>query len=178
MQQVYDVCEAKGLVVPTVYQGLYNPVNRKCEEELLPLLRKLGISFNAYSPLAGGFLTKTKEHVVNEEGRFAKDQFFGLYGKMYNNEPFLEAHEDWGTIADEEGVTRAELAYRWMYYHSSLKGELGDGILLGGRQIQLEEIFESINRGKLSNQAVKRIQELWEKLQPHVKFIDNFGAMQ
>ncbi|KAH6675934.1 aldehyde reductase [Halenospora varia] len=133
VQQVYDVCKAKGLVLPTVYQGLYNPVNRKTEEELLPLLCTLEISFNAYSPLAGGFLTTTREDVVNGEGRFSKDQYRGLYAKMYSNEPFLEAHDEWGRIANKESVTRLELVYRWMCYYSSLKGRLGDGILLGRR---------------------------------------------
>jgi aflatoxin B1 aldehyde reductase len=178
VQHVYDVCKANELVLPTVYQGLYNPVNRKTEEELLPLLRILGISFNAYSPLAGGFLTTTREHVTNGKGRFSKDQYRGLYAKMYNNEPFLAAHDAWGKIADEENVTRLELVYRWMCHHSSLNAELGDGILLGGRLSQLEETFEIINRGPLSDEAVNRILELWEKLQPHVNYIDNLGAMQ
>ncbi|KAE9362652.1 aflatoxin B1 aldehyde reductase member 2 [Stipitochalara longipes BDJ] len=178
VQQVYDMCKSKGLVPPTVYQGLYNPVNRKTEEELLPLLRKLGIRFNAYSVLAGGFLMKSREHVTNHEGRFSKDQFRGLYSKMYNNKPFLEAHEKWGNIADEEGVTKLELAYRWMCYHSSLSADLGDGILLGGRLGQLEETFHGIAHGPLPEKVVKKIQQLWERLQPHVNYIDNLGAMQ
>lgn len=178
VQQVYDVCEAKGLVRPTVYEGLYNPVNRKPEEELLPLLRKLGVAFNAYSPLAGGFLTKTREHVVSEQGRFAKDQYRGLYREMYNNEPFLEAQDEWGRIADEEHVTKMELAYRWMYYHSSLKAEFGDGIMIGGRLEHLEETIESVSWGPLSERAVKKVEELWEKLQPNVKYLHNLQAMQ
>ncbi|KAN0105861.1 aflatoxin B1 aldehyde reductase member 2 [Hyaloscypha variabilis] len=177
VQQVYDVCKANGLVLPTVYEGLYNPVNRKTEEELLPLLRKLGIRFNAYGVLAAGFLTKTREHVVNHEGRFSKDQFRGIYAKMYNNAPFLDAHDEWGRIANEEGVTRLELAYRWMSYHSSLRAELGDGILLGGRLGQLEETFHAIAKGALSEGAVEKIQKLWVKLEPHVNYIDNLGAM-
>ena len=178
VQQVYDICKAKGLVLPTVYEGLYNPVNRKPEEELLPLLRKLTISFNAYSVLAGGFLLKSREHIVNEEGRFAKDQYRGLYGRMYNNEPFLEAHDTWARIAEEEGVTKLELAYRWVCYHSSLKAELGDGVIVGGWAGQFEETFDSISRGPLTEQAVERIQGLWEKLQPNVKYLHNLQAMQ
>jgi hypothetical protein len=42
----------------------------------------------------------------------------------------------------------------------------------------LEETFKIINRGPLSDEVVKRIQALWEKLQPRVKYIDNLGAMQ
>lgn len=51
-------------------------------------------------------------------------------------------------------------------------------ILFGGRLPQLEETFKIINRGPLSDEVVKRIQALWEKLQPRVKYIDNLGAMQ
>jgi aflatoxin B1 aldehyde reductase len=178
VQQVYDVCKAEGFVLPTVYEGLYNPVNRKPEEELIPLLRKLGVAFHAYSPLAGGFLTKTRQDVVKEQGRFAKDQYRGLYREMYNNEPFLEAQDEWGRIAEEEHVTKMELAYRWMCYHSSLKAEFGDGVIIGGRLEQLEETIESVHRGELSEHAVKKIQELWEKLQPNVKYLHNLQAMQ
>jgi aflatoxin B1 aldehyde reductase len=52
---------------------------------------------------------------------------------------------------------RLELVYPWMCYHSSFKGRLGDEISLGGRLSQLEKTFESIKRGPLSAEAVKRI---------------------
>ncbi|TVY80896.1 Oxidoreductase sirO [Lachnellula suecica] len=176
VREVYDICKAKAFVLPTVYQGLYNPVNRKQEEELLPLLRKLGIAFNAYSPLAGGFLVKSHFDVTNNEGRFNKDTFGGLYNEMYNNGPYLVAHAEWGRIAKEESITRAALAYRWMNFHSALKTEFGDGMLLGGRLPQLEEAFEALDQGPLSDSATESIQKLWEKLQPHVKYAHNLEA--
>jgi aryl-alcohol dehydrogenase-like predicted oxidoreductase len=177
VQHVYDVCRDKGFVLPTVYEGLYNPVNRLPEEELFPLLRKLGIAFNAYSVLAGGFLTKTRSHIINGEGRFGKDQYRGLYSEQYNNEAFLQALNDWGAVAEQEGVTRADLAHRWMVHHSALKADLGDGILLGGRFSQLEEMLDGIKRGPLSETAVEKIQGLWERLRPSVKYENNLQAM-
>jgi aflatoxin B1 aldehyde reductase len=42
---------------PSVYQGLYNPLNRMVEKELLPLLQKNNCSFVAYNPLAAGLLS-------------------------------------------------------------------------------------------------------------------------
>ena len=51
------LCDAHTLAKPTVYQGLYNPLNRKVEEELLPVLRQYGCAFIAYNPLAAGLLT-------------------------------------------------------------------------------------------------------------------------
>lgn len=42
------VSEEKGYVKPSVYQGQYNAVCRRSEENLLPTLRKNGIAYNAY----------------------------------------------------------------------------------------------------------------------------------
>ena len=70
VQKVYDICKEKGYPLPEVYQGNYSAVARKQEEVLFPTLRKLGISFYAYSPIAGGFLVKTKQQVLDGAGRF------------------------------------------------------------------------------------------------------------
>jgi aryl-alcohol dehydrogenase-like predicted oxidoreductase len=43
VQKIYDVCKREGYPTPSVYQGDYSAIARKQEEELLPLLRKLGI---------------------------------------------------------------------------------------------------------------------------------------
>jgi aflatoxin B1 aldehyde reductase len=51
MARAFDLCQEHGLTPPSVYQGLYNPLNRLVEEELLPILKKNGCSFIAYNPL-------------------------------------------------------------------------------------------------------------------------------
>ena len=43
VQKIHDICKREGYPLPTVYQGDYSAIARKQEEELLPLLRKLGI---------------------------------------------------------------------------------------------------------------------------------------
>ena len=43
VRKIYDICEREGYPLPSVYQGDYSAIARKQEEELLPLLRKLGI---------------------------------------------------------------------------------------------------------------------------------------
>jgi aflatoxin B1 aldehyde reductase len=77
VQEVYDHCKENGYVLPTVYQGNYSAVARKQDTLLFPLLRKLGISFYAYSPIAGGFLTKTKQQIEEGAGRFDQSTFIG-----------------------------------------------------------------------------------------------------
>ena len=168
VQKVYDICKRNGWVLPTVYQVLYNPVNRVPEEELFPLLRKLGIAINAYSPLAGGFLTNPKANIVNRRGRFNPANFGGFYAEMYNKQPYLDAHDEWCRIAEKAALPRAEIAYRWMEHHSALKAEAGDGIVLGGRLEQIQDGFDALKAGPLRDEVVKAIQSLWDNLRPQL----------
>ena len=52
VEEAYRICEEKGYVRPSAYQGQYNPLTRGGEQELFPLLRRLGMRFYAYR-LAG-----------------------------------------------------------------------------------------------------------------------------
>ncbi|KAH9261471.1 hypothetical protein BASA81_000127 [Batrachochytrium salamandrivorans] len=54
---IYHLCQQRGWVVPTVYQGVYNVLARDVEPELFPALRAHKIRFLSYNPLAGGLLT-------------------------------------------------------------------------------------------------------------------------
>ncbi|KAF2172491.1 hypothetical protein M409DRAFT_17725 [Zasmidium cellare ATCC 36951] len=174
VQKVYDHCKAKGYVLPTAYQGNYNAIARKQETLLFPTLRKLGIAFYAYSPLAGGFLTKTKEQIKEGAGRFNTSSDPGMYTDMYSRPSLLEALADWHAIAKEEGVTTADLAYRWVKYNSPLKPEQGDAIIIGARDhAQLKQTLDSINGGPLSEKAVKKIDEMWKKIEQDAP-LDNY----
>ena len=50
--EIVGICRANGYVQPSVYQGIYNAIQRKVEPELLPCLRKFGIAFFAFNPRA------------------------------------------------------------------------------------------------------------------------------
>nr|POF12839.1 oxidoreductase siro [Quercus suber] len=157
VEKMYNLCKEMGLPTPSVYQGNYNPVARKQEEVLFPTLRKLGMSFYAYTPLAGGFLTKTKQDVEEGKGRFDKTSHVGkIYRGLYARPAYLAALEKWEAVANEEGVTRAELAYRWVTYNSALKPENGDGIIIGASSDeQLKETLEKLEHGPLSEKALE-----------------------
>jgi aflatoxin B1 aldehyde reductase len=161
-------------VLPTVYQGNYSPIARRQESELFPVLRKLGIAFYAYSPLAGGFLTKTAQQIQDGAGRFGPEALGGMYRQMYMKPSYLDALEKWEAIAKEEGVTRAELAYRWVTYNCPLKKEQGDAIIIGASTIeQLEQTLVGIEQGPLSKKAVEGIDKIWEQIK-HEAPLDNF----
>jgi aflatoxin B1 aldehyde reductase len=175
VQAVYDYCEKNSFVKPTVYQGNYSPVARRQDTELLPTLRKLGISFYAYSPLAGGFLTKTKQDIADGKGRFSKEGIGALYSGMYAKPELLESLIEWEKIASEADVSRAELAYRWVKYNSALKPEHGDGVIVGCSSTkQLKQTLEGLDRGPLPAQVVEKIDAMWETIK-HVAPLDNYA---
>lgn len=175
VQKAYDIAKERGWVLPTVYQGNYNPVARKQETVLFPTLRKLGIAFYAYSPLAGGFLTKTAQQVRDGAGRFNEQVIGGMYRQLYARPTLLDALDKWAQIADAENVSRAELAYRWVAYHSPLKPEQGDALIIGASSVeQLEQTLTGIEKGPLSDKAVKAIDQVWEQVKDEAP-LDNFN---
>jgi aflatoxin B1 aldehyde reductase len=176
VQQCHDVAQQKSYLLPTIYQGNCSPIARHLETLLLPTLRALGITFYAYSPLAGGFLTKTLEDLDAGKGRFNPQVIGGMYNNMYNKPRLREALAEWNAIAETEGVTKAELAYRWVGYNSALKAELGDAVLFGASSLeQVEQTAKALKKGGLSEESVRRIEAMWQSVKD-VAPVDNFGA--
>lgn len=175
VEKIYNLAKEKGYPLPQAYQGNYSPVARLQETALFPTLRKLNIAFYAYSPLAGGFLTKTAEDIEKGVGRFNKDSPLGsMYHTMYAKPAYLSALKHWASIAEEAGVSKAELAYRWVRFNSPLKPEQGDAIIIGGRTIeQITQTLDGLNKGPLPADVVKKIDSVWETIK-HEAPLDNY----
>jgi aflatoxin B1 aldehyde reductase len=98
-----------------------------------------------------------------------------LYHALYNKPTFLDVLDDWGRIAKEAGVPKAELAYRWMAYHSALRGDLGDAIVIGASSVaQLRQTAQGLRNGPLSDTIVGQIEKVWELVKDEA-FLDNFN---
>jgi aflatoxin B1 aldehyde reductase len=179
VQKIYDIQSAKGSVVPSVFQGNYNAVSRHIESDLFPLLRKLKISFYAYSPIAGGFLVKSSAQlrVKDDQGRFGPNARTGnMYSSMYGKESLYAALDEWEHIANDAGISKAALAYRWIAYHSALKQEYGDGVIVGASKVeQLEETLKVIEDGPLDPKTAERANQIWKKVE-HEAPLDNYHS--
>ena len=179
VERIYALCKAKNYPVPTVYQGNYSAVARRQETELFPTLRKLGIAFYAYSPLAGGLLTKTKEQIIEggkDAGRFGKDHWLGsLYGDLYNKPSYHKALDLWGEAAQAAGCSKAELAYRWVAFDSPLDREHGDAIVFGASKLtQVKETLGWLKKGSVGEEAKARIDEIWTIVEEDAP-LDNYN---
>lgn len=175
VRAVHEHCSAHSYILPTVYQGNYSPVARLQEKVLFPTLRELGIAFYAYSPLAGGFLSKTKEQIQGGEGRFDNESQIGkMYYGMYAKPAYLEALAAWAKVAEEANCDKAELAYRWVTYNCVLKKEFGDAIVIGGRNVQqVEQTLGWLKHGALDEKACEGIEQVWKKIE-HEAPLDNY----
>lgn len=164
MKRAFELCQEHNLTPPTVYQGLYNPLNRMVEEELLPLLRKHDCQFVAYNPLAAGLLAGKHKSVDQvAEGRFKDNQNY--LPRFYTEENF-KALELIREACDKEGISMVEASYRWLLRHSALDPQK-DGILLGASSVsQLEQNLDACNaaaeKGPLSNELLAAFDKAWE----------------
>lgn len=174
VEQAHEICSKNGYVLPTVFQGIYSPINRTLETEMLPLLRKFGMSFYAYSPLAGGFLTKTKEQIEQGHGRFNAESIGGTYQNYFAKPAFTDVLVDWNEAAKMQGCSPSELAYRWVTYDSALKRDAGDTIIVGANgPKQLTQTLEGLEHGALDKAVVEKINAVWDRVQ-HASKLDMF----
>lgn len=164
VRKIYDYAASKNFVLPSVYQGNYNPISRHYEKSLFPLLRELKIAFYAYSPLAGGFLVKTPEIIENGKGEGRWHPSVGQrYLRLYNKPSMLKALTTWESIAREAGISKAALAYRYITYHSILSREHNDGIIVGASSTrQLEQTLTSLEDGPLHPAIAAKVDQVWE----------------
>jgi aflatoxin B1 aldehyde reductase len=178
VEEIIRVAKENNFVVPSVYQGNYSAVARRAEAEIFPIIRKHNMAFYAYSPIAGGFLAKSKVALTESNGRFGEGQPLAqVYNGMYNRPSFVAALDVWEQVAKEENTTRAELAYRWIAYHSKLAGDQGDAIVVGARNMQqFGETLQALKSGPLSDAAVAKIDEVWESVKADA-FLDNYEML-
>lgn len=160
-----DLCEARGWARPTVYQGLYNPLNRRVEDELLPLLRDTGMRFVAFNPLAAGLLTgkhgrqaprpgaqasatggsSAMEPAAGGGGGGSGDGLLpaapgrfkdnGNYQARFFTEPNFLGVARIADACADAGVGMIEATYRWLLLGSALDVTRGDGFIVGASSL-------------------------------------------
>lgn len=166
------------MVLPTVYQSSYSLAVRLNEKRLFPTLRELGISIQAYSPMAGGFLAKTPADIEAGRGSWDPATPVGtVYRHLFYKPSYMKMLDEYKKLCEKSSLSRAGLAYRWVRYHSALKGELGDEMIIGAATAeQLEETVLELEKGPLEEWVVKRIDELWAMVEKDAP-VDNLEAM-
>ncbi|THU83277.1 Aldo/keto reductase [Dendrothele bispora CBS 962.96] len=171
--EIVGICRANDYIMPTVYQGIYNAIHRMADPELIPCLRKFGISFYAFNPLGGGFFTGkygTGKTIVEADAgtRFDQSSWQGrLLMTRYWNDAYFTALASIRAVAEEHNLTLTEIALRWVTHHSALKREYGDAVIIGASSAQqIEQNMIDLDKGPLPNEVIEAVDAAWEVARP------------
>lgn len=166
VERAVKLCHENSWTPPSVYQGLYNPLNRRVEASLIPVLRKHNIQFIAFNALAAGLLTGKHKRITetaNEEvlpGRFKNNPNY--LPRFYTPANFdaLEILQ----AALPPGMDLITASYKWLFCHSALQSS--DGVLFGASSLsQLDSNIAAyeyaINSDPLPAETLAAFDEAW-----------------
>ncbi|KAJ3340418.1 Aflatoxin B1 aldehyde reductase member 3 [Gonapodya sp. JEL0774] len=171
--QIVTICKERKWIAPTVYQGMYNPITRGVELELIPCLHEFGMRFYAYNPLAGGLLTgkfsyeqedPVADGAATKGGRFDPSHVQGQrYRERFWRKPLFDAIDIVKSASEKEGITIVEASMRWMANHSKLNSaKYGDATLVGGSSFeQIAANIDYLGKGPLSPAILDAFDKAW-----------------
>ncbi|KAF9359743.1 hypothetical protein BGX26_011516 [Mortierella sp. AD094] len=164
--KIYYVCKAKGYVIPTVYQGMYNALTRSIEPELFACLEDLNIRFHAYNPLCGGVLTGayTFQGEVEQGSRFDPHAKQGTrYRERYWKKEYFDAVEVLKKVCEPHGLNLVQVAFDWLQFHSKMSFARGDGIIIGASSLKhTVDNLEALKHGKpLPSDVLEAVDHCW-----------------
>ena len=124
---------------PAALQNSFSLLDRGDERDVLPLCAEHEIAFQAFSPLAGGWLT----------GKYRRDAPMPAGSRMtlrpepylrYDSEPVYEALDGLSAAAEQRGIEPAVLALAWLLAHPGV-----ESIVVGPRRPEhLEPVREAL----------------------------------
>lgn len=157
----WHICDKRGWIRPTVFEGIYNPLTRKAEVELDACLDRFGMRFYAYNPLAGGLLTGRYARFEDapSDGRFTHRP---NYQNRYWKKSFFDAVSVIADAAEKHGMSGIEATYRWLSYHSMLDAGRGDAVLIGASKLgHLRQNMEAVKAGPLPPGMLEAFEKAW-----------------
>ncbi|KAK4096701.1 aflatoxin B1 aldehyde reductase member 2 [Parathielavia hyrcaniae] len=171
VERFVNICEARGWVKPSVYQGHYNAIVRSGEKHLFPVLRKHGLAFYAYSPAASGFFAGNYRNPP-PGGRFNQSHFLGVtYRDLYVKPAIMAAADRVVETAAQHGIGGHAASLRWTAHHSILSAEHGDSLIVGASSVeQLKSNLNTIEQGPLPQDVVSALDAIFAEVGDEVPY--------
>ena len=135
-------------------QNHYNLLYREEEREMLPLCRKEGIGVIPWSPLARGWLARPHEE-ARATSRGETDDH--AHGHPYLEGNGREINERVHELADEEGLTMAQVALAWL-----LDKDYVDAPIVGTTSVEHLEQAVAATEVDLADSDVAWLEEPYE----------------
>ena len=129
--------ERLGLERFETMQNHYNLVYREEERETLPLCQKEGLGVVPWSPMARGYLTRPHEEYASTK-RAETDDYAQAH--PYAEGGGREINERVEELADEKGVSMAQLSLAWLLHKEPV-----DAPIIGASKVEhLEDAVEAL----------------------------------
>ena len=156
VEEAVEICRRYGLYEPKAEQPQYSMLWReRVEKELLPVTQPRGIGLVVWSPLAMGMLTGKYDEGVGDDTRFDREPWAR---ERYLNEENAEKVRRLKPIADELGISRAQLALAWVLR----RPRVSSAITGATRPSQVEENARAADI-ELSDDVVAQIEAILEE---------------
>ena len=157
IMEAHRVAQQYGLIGPSVEQPQYNLLERnKIENELLMVFKTVGMGTTIWSPLASGLLSGKYNNGIPEDSRFAIEGFDWLKNR-WMKESFLEKINQLSNLANELGITVAQLSIAWCIKNP----DVTTAILGATKKEQLlENLKAAMAVEKLSTEIMNRIEDI------------------
>jgi aryl-alcohol dehydrogenase-like predicted oxidoreductase len=149
---------ARELKVPFISnQPQYSMLWRVIEPEVVPASEKAGVSQIVWSPIAQGVLTgKYVPGQAPPAGSRATDEQGGKFvSRFLENQDLLKKVQDLRPIAEEAGLSMAQLAIAWVLQNPNV----ASAIIGATRPEQVEENVKAAGK-KLDAEVLKKIDEV------------------
>ena len=158
IRHAYEVARREHLIPPTMEQPEYNMLRReKVEHEYLPLYRDFQLGLTTWSPLASGFLTGKYDDGVPDDSRAGLEDYGWLKKRLESPkwQEKLEKIRQLKPVAEDLGVTRAQLALAWCVRNPNVST-----VITGAsKPEQVEQNMAAVDvASKLTDDVVARIE--------------------
>lgn len=151
--EAHTFAKANGLVAPVTEQPQYSMLYKeRVETEILPVTEPKGIGLVVWSPLAQGMLTGKYDDGIPEGSRFSGYEKTAERIMTDENAAKVKALKG---IADELGITRAQLALAWVLRQKGVSS-----VITGATKLsQLEDNVKAADV-ELSTEQIEKIAEI------------------
>lgn len=151
--EAYEICDRYGWNPPVTDQPQYSMLMRdRVEGQILPVTKPRGIGLVPWSPLAMGMLTGKYDEGIPEESRFGRETWAR---DRFVNDANREKVKALKPIADNLGITRAQLALAWLLRESGVSS-----VITGATKVSQIESNAAAADVELSEDVLAKIEEI------------------
>jgi aryl-alcohol dehydrogenase-like predicted oxidoreductase len=119
LAEAIELSELEGLARYEWVQNAYSLLERADRESVLPVCREHGLGYEAFSPLAGGWLTGKYRRGQEPPPGSRMSQRPGPY-ENYRSEQVFDALEEFERTAAARGSSTSALALAWLLAHEDV----------------------------------------------------------